>query len=273
MGINPVEYRPWQGQRSQHSRRFLVISESILRHSLRSKWFLAVLIIGTFVVFALNIIFLSITPHDSLTGETMAAQMNNGLFYIFMVILASMVCSDLLAEDMRSNSLVLYLSRALRPEGYLLGKLAGAFITLAIFGLFPPLILAVAVMATQSGPDYLSSAKVVAETLVAGLWASFFLIPIGLMVSSLTSRRTYAAVGTFMILFVLGIVSGIFVQFDPNWMFLDPGNVLGQSFNVLFGVDLPSEVDGWLLGLAALAYTVPPLAIAYWRVRRRGVGN
>jgi hypothetical protein len=114
---------------------------------------------------------------------------------------------------------------------------------------------------------------VVLETVLAGAWATFFLIPIGLMVSSLTSRRTYAAVGTFMILFVLTIISGIFGQFDPNWMFLDPGNVMGQSFNVIFGVDMPANVDGWLLGLAAFAYTVPPLAITYWLVLRRGVGN
>ncbi|MDD1755509.1 MAG: ABC transporter permease [Methanomassiliicoccales archaeon] len=273
MGLNPIEYRPWDGQRSKHARRFLVIADSILRHNLRSKWFLAVLIVGTFLAFALNIIFTSITPHESLTPELMASQMNNGLFYIFMVILVSMVCSDLLAEDSRSNSLVLYLSRALRPEGYLLGKLTGAFITLAIFGLFPPIILAIAVTATQSGPDYLSSAKVILETVVAGIWATFFLIPIGLMVSSLTSRRTYAAVGTFMALFVLGIISGIFVQFDANWQLLDPGSVLAMSMNVIFGLGLPEQVDTWLFGAAIFAFTIPPLILVYWRILRKGVGK
>jgi len=273
MGLNPIEYRPWQGQRSQHSRRFLVIAQSILRHNLKSKWFLAVLIVGTFLAFALNIIFISITPHESLTPELMASQMQNAIFYIFMVILVSMVCSDLLAEDMRSSSLVLYLSRALKPEGYLLGKLTGAFVTLAIFGLFPPIILAVAVTATQSGPDYLASAEVILETVVAGTWATFFLIPIGLMLSSITSRRTYAAVGTFMVFFVLGIISGIFVQFDSDWQLLDPGSVLAMSMDVIFGLGLPVGVETWLFGAAVFAFTIPPLALVYWRIVRKGVGK
>ncbi len=203
----------------------------------------------------------------------MASQMQNALFYIFLVILVAMVCSDLLAEDIRSNSLVLYLSRALKPEGYLFGKLAGAFITLAIFGLLPPLILAIAVTATQSGTDYVSSAEVILETLVAGIWATFLLIPIGLMISSLTSRRTYAAVGAFMSLFVLGIVSSIFVQFDPNWQLLDPGSVLAMSMDVLFGLGLPVTIDPWLFGAAIFALTAPPLIVAYWRIMRKGVGK
>ena len=273
MGLNPIEYRPWRGQRSQHARRFLVIAESILRHNLRSKWYLAVLIIGTFLAFALNIIFLSITPHESLTPELMSSQMQSGIFYIFLVILVSMVCSDLLSEDLRSNSLVLYLSRALKPEGYLLGKFTGAFVTLSIFGLFPPIILAVAVTATQSGPDYLSSAVVILETLAAGLWATFFLIPVALMISSFTSRRTYAAVGTFMALFVLGIISGLLVQFDPNWRLIDPGSVLAISMDVLYGLGLPVDIDAWLFGAAVFGFTIPPLILVYWRTQRKGVGK
>jgi ABC-type transport system involved in multi-copper enzyme maturation permease subunit len=273
LGLNPIEYRPWKGQRSEHARRFLVIADSILRHSLRSKWFLAVLIIGFFLAFGLNIIFLSITPHESLTGEQMASLLNNGIFYIFIVILVSMLCSDLLAEDMRSSSLVLYLSRALRPAGYIIGKFAGAFETLALFALLPPIILAVSITATQSGSDYLSSMEVILETVLAGILATVFLIPIGMMISSLTRRRTYAAVGTFMFVFVLGLVAGIFSQFDPNWQLLDPGNVLFFSFDVIFGVSLPEDIDAWLLLAMGLVFTVPPMAFAYYQVLRKGVGK
>ncbi|MDD1756555.1 MAG: ABC transporter permease [Methanomassiliicoccales archaeon] len=273
MGLNPVEYRPWNGQRNRQARRFLVVAESIFHHDLRSKWFLAVLIIGTFLAFALNIYLVSSSPHESLTPELMAGQMQNALFYIFLVILVSIVCSDLLSEDLRSNSFVLYFSRALKPEGYLLGKLTGAFITLAIFGLFPSLILAMAVTATQSGSDYLASAEVMLETVVAGLWVTFFFIPIALLISSLTARRTYAAVGTFMVLFVPGIISGLFVQFDHNWRLLDPSSVLAMSMDVIYGLGLPAEVDAWLFYAAIFAFIIPPLTLVYWRIQRKGVGK
>lgn len=273
MGLNPIGYKPWTGKRTDHGRRFQVIADFIFRRNLGSKWFLGVLIIGTFLTFALPIILLSITPHESLTGQMMADQMNNGLFYLFIVILASMVCSDLLAEDLRSNSFVLYFSRAIRPERYLLGKVLGALATLAVFALLPPLIMAIAITATQSGPDYLSSVEVIGETFIAGLWATFFLVPIGVLISSLTRRRTYAAAGTFMVVFVLGIISGIFTQFDANWQLLAPGNVLSLSFDAIFGLGLPSEIDPWLLLIVALSFTVLPLTVAYYQVVRKGVGK
>jgi hypothetical protein len=139
--------------------------------------------------------------------------------------------------------------------------------------LLPPIILAVSITATQSGSDYLSSAEVILETVLAGFLATVFLIPIGMMISSLTRRRTYAAVGTFMFVFVLGIVASIFSQFDPNWQLIDPGNVLFYSFDFIFGVSLPQDIDAWLLLGMALLFTVPPMALAYYQVLRKGVGK
>jgi ABC-type transport system involved in multi-copper enzyme maturation permease subunit len=273
MGLNPIGYKPWTGKRTEQVRRFQVIADFIFRRNLSSKWFLGVLIIGTFLTFALPIIMLSISPHEALTGDTMASQMGNGLFYLFIVILASMICSDLLAEDLRSNSFVLYFSRAIRPERYLLGKVMGAVATLAVFAFLPPLIMAVAITATQTGLDYLSSVKVIGETVLAGLWGTIFLIPIGLMLSCFTKRRTYAAAGTFMVVFVLGIISGIFAGFDPNWRLLDPGSVLSLSFDAIYGQGLPADIDPLLLAVVALAFTVLPLAFAYFQVLRKGVGK
>jgi len=273
MGLNPIGYKPWTGKRTEHASRFQIIADFIFRRNLSSKWFLGVLIIGTFLTFALPIIMLSLSPHDALTGETMARQMGNGLFYLFIVILASMVCSDLLAEDLRSNSFVLYFSRAIRPERYLLGKVLGALVTLAVFAFLPPLIMAVAITATQSGPDYLSSTVVIAETVLAGLWGTLFLIPVGIMISCLTKRRTYAAAGTFMVVFVLGIISGMFSRFDPNWQLLSPGNVLSLSFNVIYGLGLPADIDPGLLTMVAVIFIVPPLAFTYLQVLRKGVGK
>jgi ABC-type transport system involved in multi-copper enzyme maturation permease subunit len=273
MGLNPIEYGPWSGRRSEQGRRFLVIANQVIRSRFRSTWLIAILVLGIILVHVLYLLVLSIAPHQSLTPETMAVQMQDALFILFTYILVSMVCSDLVSEDIRSGSLVLYLSRALKAGDYLLGKAAGAFAVISIYTLFMPVVLAFAVTLTQTGSDYVSSLVVVGQTVVAGLWTTVFLLPIGLLVSTLTKRKTYAAVGIFMTFFVLQIIGGIFSMFDPVWVLVSPGGVLSNSYLVLYGQALPSHVDPSLLLLSALVMTVPPLLLTHYRIKRKGVGK
>ena len=273
MGLDPIGYRPWNGDRSEHARRFLVIADQVMRQKLKSLWLIAVLVLGTMLVHLFSIILLSTTPHRSLTETAMAGLFIGPLFYLFTVILVSMVCSDLIAEDLRSRSLTLYMSRALRPENYLAGKALGALTVISIFTLLPPLILGIAVTATQSGSDYLGSLGVIGRTLVASILLTVFMVPLGLMLSSLTSRKTYAAVGTFMVAYVLQLIAGIFQSYDPNWALLGPQNVLFYCYDVLFDQALPSGISAVLLIVPVFVLTVPPTLLVFNRVTRKGVGK
>jgi hypothetical protein len=93
------------------------------------------------------------------------------------------------------------------------------------------------------------------------------------MMSSLTKRRTYAAAGTFMAIFVLGIVAGIFAQYDANWQLLDPGNVLSLTYDLIFGIEIPAGIDQGMIPLIAAAMTLVPLFVAYYQIVRKGVGK
>ena len=273
MGIDLIDYKPWNGKRTEHNRRFLVIADSIVKQKLSSKWLIGLLIMGTFLVHVIPIIFNSLRPHDVLEATFMVDYMQGGLFFIFDIILVSLVCSDLIADDIGSNSIVLYLSRALRPERYLIGKWLGAMSIICLFTLVPPLVLSIAITATQSGPDYVASAAVIGQTFLAGLWTALFLVPIGLMMSSLTNKRTYAGVGTFMFFFVLMTVSLILGQMSNDWTLLSPQNVLNDTYHVLFGLTLPGNVSLVLLGIMVFVLTVPPIALVYYRIMRKGVGK
>ena len=273
MGLDPIGYRAWKGKRSEHSRRFLVIADQVLRQKLSSLWLLAVLVLGIMFVHLFTIILLSITPHAALTEVMMTNLFSGGIFYIFTLILVSMVCSDLIAEDLRSRSLTLYMSRALRPENYLVGKALGALAVLSIFTILPPLIMGIAVTGTQTGGDYLASLGVIGRGLLASVLLTVFLVPLGLMISSLTSRKTYAAVGTFMVVFVLQVIAGIFQRFDPNWVLLGPGNILVYCYDVLFDQAIPDGINTVLLLAALIVMIVPPAMLVYDRVRRKGVGK
>jgi len=233
----------------------------------------AVLILGTMLVHTFSIIIMSIFPHASLTGAAMADVFKGALFYLFTVILVAMVCSDLVAEDIRSRSLTLYMSRALRPENYLAGKALGALAVVSVFTFFPPIVMAIAVTGTQTGGDYLASLGVVGRTLVASALATAFLVPLGLMVSSLTTRKTYAAVGTFMVVIVLQVIAGIFERFDANWALLGPENVLFYCYNIIFDQAMPAGINTVLLSLALLAIIIPPTVLVFERIRGREVGR
>ena len=272
-GLNPIGYKPWNGSRTEHNRRFLVIADSIVRHKLKARWFLAMLIIGTFLVHVLPLILYSLMPHEGLDAELMRDYMGGGLYFIFEVILVALVCSDLLSDDLRSNSIILYLSRALRVEGYLLGKWAGAMVAVCLFTLLPPLVVGAAITATQSGDDYLSSLAVIGRTFLAGLWSAAFFVPLGMAISSLTDRRTFAGVGTFLAFFTLMIVSGIFSGSSRDWALLSPDVLLRHSHTVIFGLELPSHVDPALLALMVLILTVPPTLLVYQRLRSKGAGR
>jgi ABC-type transport system involved in multi-copper enzyme maturation permease subunit len=272
MGLNPIEYRPWKGLRSEHGRRPLVIASKVFQQKLRSKWFVALLILGSILAHGLYLIFTSIMPHASLTPQAMAGQMQSGLFYVFTIILVAVACSDLVAEDLRSNSLVLYLSRALRTDGYLLGKALGVAMAIAIFTLLLPVVVAIAVTATQNGSDYTSSAAVVGQTVLAGLWTTVFLIPLAVLMSTLTTRKTYAAVGAFVLFFVLGIIADFLSRFDANWALLSPQALLFHAYEGIYGLKLSAGADAASQILVSAAFVVLPTLLAYYLIHRREVG-
>lgn len=273
MGLDPIGYKPWNGKRTEHKERFLVIAQNIVQDKLRSKPFLFMYILGMFLVHVFPLIFYSMVPHDELEADLMSGYMQDGVFLVFNIILVSLICADLISEDMRSNSIVLYLSRALQPDRYLLGKWLGAVITLCLFTLVPPLIVSIAVTATQGGSDYLASLAVIGSTVLSGLFAALFLVPVGMMMSALTSKRTYAGVGTFMFFFILVIISTVLSGFTSDWDMLSPINVLSNAYDVLYGITLPDDVNVALMGAMILALTVPPIYFVYGRIVRKGVGK
>lgn len=396
MGISPIEYRPWQGKRTAYYQRFIVISKNILTQKLKSKWILALIIIGVVLVHVFPIIFYTIVPHEKLTAETMVGEepeeevdiivtgdvqiigkiivdgsfeingtlrlngsinlngnvkgtgvitgngstisnttitengsvtvtysiqvdgemeingslmglgylegeltisgsgvvagfgteedssviierqggyLKSGLFIIFTILLASLICADLIAEDLADNSFILYFSRPLKPRDYIGGKILGALWVLIIFCFIPPIIFCLAVMGTQSSGDYGTSLNVFGSTIIAGLLTSFIFIPYGMVISSVTKRKAYATVGIFMSFFVLTIVGSIFQNFNRNWALINPINLILYSYDVLFGFSIPEGINSGLFGLAFLVILIVPLVAVYLRIQFKAVGK
>lgn len=274
MGINPIEYSAWKGERSAQDRRMYVIARSVFRHKMKAVGVLVILALGFLLVHAFQLIFTVLVPHEGLEAQTMYEYMgSDNALSVFAILLAAVVTSDLISEDLAGRSFVLYFSRAVKVRDYLAGKGAASLLVMSIMCLLPPVAVAVAAIATQSGGDYAGSASVLARTVVAGAVITVFFVPYGLMMSSFTKRKSYAAVGTFMSFFVLLIVAEIFAEFDPAWRVISPADALSFASGWIFGVETPDYVNWPALAAFMAGFVCAPAVVVYLKLKRQVVGG
>jgi len=273
MGISPIEYRPWRGTRTAQNIRFYVIARSVLRHKLKSTGVIVLLILGFLFVHVTSLIFTVILPHDRVEPSDMNSYLGGGMFAVFAMLLAAIVTSDLISEDLSNSSFVLYFSRALRVRDYIAGKAGGTLMVMSFMCAIPPVLVAFVSMATQTGGDYLYSTGVVGKTALIGILMTIFFVPFGLMISSFTNRKSYAAIGTFMSFFVLALVAGIFSEFDRAWEVVSPISALSFLCDWVFNGDLPYGIDGGAVALVITSFILVPSMVVYFRLSRQVVGK
>lgn len=273
MGINPIEYRPWVGQRTAQKARFYVIAISVLNHKIKSVGVIVLLALGFFLVHVMQILTTVFDFHARLEANYMSGYMGDGMLAVFAMLLAAVLTSDLISEDFANSSFVLYFSRAIKVRDYLVGKTGAALVVMGMLCAIPPVLVGIVAIATQTGDDYWHSAGILGRTLVAGILVTVFYVPYGLMISSLTRRKSYAAVGTFMSFFALTLVSGIFSEFDPAWSVISPVESLSHAIDWIFGIDLPEEIPGAALAAFIAAFIVVPSLIVWTKIQRQVVGK
>jgi len=280
MGIDRIKYRSWKGGKSSHFRRVYSIILNIFIQKIKSKGILAILIIGLILVHAFPIIFGALFPHEELTPEMLVGSsiilgsyLKNGLLVIFILLLVSLVCSDLISQDLKDKSFVLYFSRPIKTLDYLIGKIGGAIGIISIFTFFPFIFYCLVIIGTQTGDDYSGSFSVFGKTIIVGMLTTFFFVSYGIMISSLTQKKTYAGIGIFMSFFVLTIVGSIFSTFDQNWVFISPINLLFYSYDIIYGIDIPSELNSNIIGILLFCILFIPLVVTYTQIYKKEVGR
>ena len=273
MGISPIEYRPWKGQRTAQKLRLYVIARSVWAHKLKSTGVLILLILGFLFVHTLYLVLVILAPHERVEASDMDAYLGSGMFATFAMLLAAVVASDLISEDLANNSFVLYFSRALKVRDYLIGKAAGALLVMSLLCFIPPILVAFVALVTQSGDDYLHSLGILGRTALVGLIVTVFFVPFAMMISSFTKRKSYAAVGTFMSFFVLAIVSGIFYEFDRAWRIISPIDAVSLLSGWILKGYVPGYIDEVFLVSFVASLIVVPIFVVYYRVTMEVVGK
>lgn len=280
MGIERIEYKTWKGKKTSFSKRFFVIGEKIFHNKINSKSIWILLVIGYILVHVFTIASAPFYPREELTKELIldgrgtligAPYLKGYFFYLFTIILVSVVCSDILSQDIKENSFVLYFSRPLRTVDYIAGKLTGSIMIMSLFCALPPILVGSSVIATQTGNNYMGSFGILGLTTIAGVLTSFIFLPYAVLLSSFTKRKAYSGIGTFMTFFVLDIISDIFTNFNTNWRLVSPVNLLHYSYDIIYGTELPAEINSTLYVIAVIMLTILPLFTLFIRIHLKGV--
>jgi ABC-2 type transport system permease protein len=198
-----------------------------------------------------------------------------GLLPIFVAAQAP----ELVVNDMRHHVLPLYFSRPIRRTDYVVAKLAALSIGLLALTLLPLVVLFVGrVLATDDligalGDEIGSLPAIVGS----GVIHAVVLASIALAISSLASRRAYAAGAVLAVFLVGGVIgevqeaSGRFADLAP---FMSPMSILDGTRQWLFGgpvAESPvpsSDAPLYLYGLATLALLAISWGILAIRYRR-----
>ena len=179
----------------------------------------------------------------------------------------------MISQDLKDKSFVLYFSRPIKTLDYLTGKIGGALCITSIFTFIPFIFYCLIIIGTQTGDDYGGSLYVLGSTIIAGVLTTVFFISYGVMISSLTKKKTYAGVGIFMSFFVLTTIGSIFATFDQNWSLVSPTNLLFYSYDIIYGFDLPSDLNSNIFGVLFVCILFLPLVVTYFQVYRIEVGK
>lgn len=191
------------------------------------------------------------------------------LFSIFVAAQAP----ELVVNDIRYRVLPLYFSRPMSRFDYVAAKLAALALGLLALTLLPVLILFVGrVLATEDVVAALGDELGALPGIVgSGVLHAVVLASVGLAISSMASRRAYAAAAVLAVFLVGGVISAILQEaegaFDDWAPFVNPLSIIDGARQWLFGGEVaesPVGTSGVPLPVFGLATAV--MTLAAWMV-------
>jgi ABC-2 type transport system permease protein len=275
MPIYEQTYRRYEAREPLRKVRFWPITREALRLVLARRWFLGMLAVAwlPFLVRVIHIYIVTrfpeanrVLPVDGrLFGEYLGQQLIPALL---VTIFAG---AGLVANDLRTGAILVYLSRPLTRRDYVAGKLLVVVILILSITLVPGLLLYLIALALAPGQflkwelAWIGPAIVVYSALIA-----LALSLASLAVSSLSKSARVAGLGFFGLLMGLEAIHNILRQaFDrPEAAVLSIMTDLQAIGHALFGITARRLLMPWPWAAAALVViALGCLAILRARVR------
>jgi hypothetical protein len=290
--IHDLGYKRYVGSRRAVSTRWTVV----MRHQIATAWtgwwrFKAWLIAAVLVTAVSSVLLYTLGDRlfrsiggmgGALTRFVDGILPNSTVWYCkagFIVSLA--ISATVVAGDLQSGAFTFYFARSMRPRDYVLGKLAGLGVIMALIMAAGPLVLAAVRVGLSDDLDQaIAMLPTLYKALAVGALGTLLYTAIPLGFSALIANRRHAmAVWAAYYLLVGWLALGLSLLTTPALAALDLASALHAVSLHLFGLqavgrgsDPPTSAALIsLLGHAAIA-----IGLVVWRVRaaqRTGVGG
>jgi hypothetical protein len=193
------------------------------------------------------------------------------LWFFLLILLVSSVGAGIIAGDVATKAMTLYLARPIQPVDYLGAKAGAVAFWIFVGGVVPGWTGTIIVLALGyvSLPLALQAA---AGYFVVGLFAITAYTGLAVLLSSLTSRSTLAGAGIFGALLGSDIVMAVLSAISGKVGFLyasPPSDVLAVAQGV-FDVS-GGSLDPWSAAAALVIFATGSFALAYVRLTRTQV--
>lgn len=223
-----------------------------------------VTLVASIVVTLFAGLFLAGQPLD-LTFFVIPA--SNPAILFFVTLMASVVGSGLIADDLQSMAFTLYLSRPITHADYLIGKAAILGPLIAMIAILP-LVLTPFVAALLGLFSWTIALEAIGLSILLGLVFTAFYTSVTLLLSSLTRRKSYAAAGVFAVTFGLTIPAGILggALGNSNLLYVSPWEDYLAVARAAFGVSGDPLSWQWALTILLVA-TVIASVVTYLRMK------
>jgi ABC-2 type transport system permease protein len=222
--IHDVRYRPFSGELRGSTRRAVASMArwSALRALGARRPWTAKVVPVTLALIALGPA-VTVLGVKSLLGGDLVEQLPTDLvpyaFYYTLIgfaiwAYAAIVIPETICPDRRSRVLDLYLSTAMSPREYVLGKVLASLVPLLAVTTLPLAVLYVGNVFFATDPlGYIGdNLREFPAILAGGLLIALVYTLMGLAVASLTSRRAFASVGFILLLVISGLIAGALAE-------------------------------------------------------------
>jgi len=272
MPVYDQSYRRYEARAALRRTRFWPITREALRLVLSRRAFL-LLLMAAWVPFLGHVAYVYVTTQFPEAGRV--APIDGQLFArffewqkYFVILLTIFGGAGLMADDLRTGAILVYLSRPLTRRDYVIGKLSVLMALNLSVTLVPALLFYVA--AAALAPDKLLTpelARVPLALVGQALLVSATYSLVGLALSALSRSARVAGLALFGLLTGLELVRLVLTEaFDlPLAALLSLQANLSRVADALFGVESGAAVTWW----AALLVLAAAGAVALGAIRSR----
>ena len=274
MPIYDQTYRRYEARQPPRSIRFWPITREALRLLLAKRVFLALLALCWIPFLGFVIYVWALTQFPEAGRLFPAGGAIFGRFFRFQIplvlILATFGGAGLIASDLRTGGILVYLSRPLTRRDYVLGKL-GVLLALILFVTLVPALLLYAI-ALGLAPSHFLKWSLAWVAPAVTLYALALALVVGLLalaVSSLSRSMRVAQFGFFGLVMGLEVFRGILglVLARPEAVLVSPQGNLRLVGDALFGIASRGALAWPLPALVLVVLGVGCVAVLRARVR------